>query len=52
MPVDAGKATLTMPEGGRVAMDMKALRTAAKTNGPAGWGLLAKGQTILELVEA
>jgi AsmA protein len=48
----SGKATLTMPEGGRVAMDMKALRTAAKTNGPAGWGLLAKGQTILELVEA
>ena len=48
----SGKATLTMPEGGRVAMDMKALRTAAKANGPAGWGLLAKGQTNLELVEA
>jgi hypothetical protein len=48
----SGKATLTMPEGGRVAMDMKALRAAAKANGPAGWGLLAKGQTILELVEA
>ena len=41
-----------MPEGGRVAMDMKALRTAAKANGPPGWGLLAKGQTNLELVEA
>jgi AsmA protein len=48
----SGKATLSMPEGGRIAMDMKALRTAAKANGPAGWGLLAKGQTNLELVEA
>ena len=48
----SGKATLTMPEGGRVAMDVKALRTAAKANGPPGWGLLAKGQTSLELVEA
>lgn len=48
----SGKATLTMPEGGRVAMDMKALRTVAKANGPPGWGLLAKGQTSLEPVEA
>jgi AsmA protein len=48
----SGKAILTMPEGGRVALDMKALRTAAKANGPPGWGLLAKGQTILEPVEA
>jgi uncharacterized protein involved in outer membrane biogenesis len=48
----SGKATLTMPEGGRVAMDMKALRAAAKASGPPGWGLLAKGQTNLELVEA
>lgn len=48
----SGKATLAMPEGGRIAIDVKALRTAAKANGPAGWGLLAKGQTNLELVEA
>jgi AsmA protein len=48
----SGKATLTMPEGGRVAMDMKALRSVAKNNGPPGWGPLAKGQTNLELVEA
>jgi hypothetical protein len=48
----SGKAALTMPEGGRVAVDMKALRAAAKANGPAGWGLMAKGQTNLELVEA
>src|SRR5215472_17327168 len=48
----SGKATLTMPEGGRLAMDVKALRTAAKSNGPPGWAPLAKGQTNLELVEA
>jgi hypothetical protein len=48
----SGKATLTMPEGGRVAMDMKALRAAAKASGPPGWGPLAKGQTNLEVVEA
>ena len=41
-----------MAEGGRVALDLKALRAAAKANGPPGWGLLAKGQTNLELVEA
>jgi AsmA protein len=48
----SGKATLTMPEGGRLAMDVKALRTAAKSNGPPGWAPLAKAQTNLELVEA
>ena len=48
----SGKATLTMPEGGRLAMDVKALRAAAKSNGPPGWAPLAKGQTNLELVEA
>ena len=41
-----------MAEGGRVALDIKALRTAAKADGPPGWGLLAKGQTSLEQVEA
>ena len=48
----SGKASLTMPDGGKVAVDMKALRTAAKANGPPGWGLLAKGQTNLDPVEA
>jgi len=48
----SGKATLTMPEGGRLAMDVKALRTAAKANGPPGWAPLAKGQTNLEVVDA
>jgi AsmA protein len=47
----SGKAALTMAEGGRVALDLKALRAAAKANGPPGWGLLAKGQTNLEQVE-
>lgn len=48
----SGKATLAMPEGGRLAMDVKALRTAARANGPPGWAALAKGQTNLELLEA
>ena len=48
----SGKATLTMAEGGRVGLDIKALRAAAKANGPPGWGLLAKGQTSLEQIEA
>jgi AsmA protein len=46
----SGKATLAMPEGGRLAIDVKALRTAAK--GPPGWAALPKGQTNLDLVEA
>jgi hypothetical protein len=48
----SGKAAMTMSEGARVALDMKALRAAARPNGPPGWGLLAKGQTSLEQVEA
>jgi len=48
----SGKVTLAMPEGGRLAMDVKALRTAARANGPPGWAALAKGQTNLELLEA
>jgi AsmA protein len=48
----SGKAALTMAEGARVALDMKALRAAAKPDAPPGWGLLAKGQTSLEQVEA
>ncbi|MBO0741507.1 MAG: hypothetical protein J2P51_08770, partial [Hyphomicrobiaceae bacterium] len=47
----SGKATLNMPEG-RLAIDVKALRTAAKSNSPPGWAPLAKGLTNLELVEA
>ena len=49
----SGKAALTMAEGGRVGLDIKALRTAAtKAGGAPGWGALAKGQTSLEQVEA
>ena len=48
----SGKATLTMPEGGRLALDLKALRSVARSNGPPGWSPLAKGHTNLELVEA
>jgi uncharacterized protein involved in outer membrane biogenesis len=48
----SGKASLAMPEGGRLALDLKSLRTAAKSAGAPGWGLLAKGSTGLEQVEA
>lgn len=48
----SGKASLAMVEGGRVGLDIKALRAAAKANGAPGWGLLAKGQTPLEQIEA
>jgi AsmA protein len=48
----SGKAALTMPEGGRLALDLKALRGVAKAGAGPGWGALAKGQTSLEQVEA
>ena len=48
----SGKVALTMTEGGRVGVDIRALRAAAKADGQAGWGLLAKGQTGLEQIEA
>ena len=48
----SGKVALAMAEGGRVGLDIKALRAAAKADGPPGWGLLAKGQTGLEQIEA
>ena len=48
----SGKVALAMAEGGRVALDIKALRAVAKADGPPGWGPLAKGQTGLEQVEA
>jgi AsmA protein len=47
----SGKATLIMGEGGRLALDLKALR-AAQAGAPPGWGALAKGQTALDQVEA
>ena len=39
----SGKAALTMAEGGRVGLDIKALRTAAKANGAAGLGAAGQG---------
>jgi AsmA protein len=47
----SGKASLTMPEGCRLALDVKALRGAARAEASSGWGALAKGQTSLEQVE-
>jgi AsmA protein len=47
----SGKATLAMPEGGRMALDLKALRAAAKT-GVRGWTGLAKSPTSLDRLEA
>lgn len=48
----SGKATLTMPEGGRIALDLKRLRGAAKASESVAWTMLSKGQTSLEQVEA
>ncbi|KAB2913440.1 MAG: AsmA family protein [Hyphomicrobiaceae bacterium] len=48
----SGKATLTMPEGGRIGLDLKGLRGAAKTGEGAAWTMMSKGQTNLEQVEA
>ena len=48
----SGKATLILAESGRVALDMRAIAAAAKAKGPPGWGLLGKGQTNVEQLEA
>ncbi|HJU30734.1 MAG TPA: AsmA-like C-terminal region-containing protein [Hyphomicrobiaceae bacterium] len=47
----SGKAAMTMPEGGRVSVDAKALRAVPKAGQGAGWGALAKGQTSVEPIE-
>jgi AsmA protein len=47
----SGKAALSMPEGGRMALDLKAVRQAAKT-GARGWGALGRSQIALERLEA
>jgi AsmA protein len=48
----SGKAALSMSEGGRMALDLKAVRRAAKV-GQRGWAaLLAKAHTSLERLEA
>jgi AsmA protein len=47
----SGKATFAMPEGGRMALDLKAMRAAAK-GGLHGWGELTKSPTSLDRLEA
>jgi AsmA protein len=46
----SGKATLSVPEGGKLQVDLNALRAAAKDNAQTGWKL-AKGQIALEPFE-
>ncbi len=47
----SGKAALSMPEGGRVALDLNAVRRAAKA-GARGWASLTKSHTSVERLEA
>jgi AsmA protein len=47
----SGKAALSMPEGGRMALDLKAVRQAAKA-GRRGWAAVAKSHTNVERLEA
>ena len=47
----SGKATLTMPEGGRMALDLEAVRAASKT-GTRGWSEIARSHTKLDRLEA
>ena len=52
--VDAvrGKLVLNLVEGGRLGIDVKALREAARKGELAGWGSAARGQTSVENLEA
>jgi AsmA protein len=47
----SGKASISMPEGGRVALDLKAVHQAAK-GGVHGWAALAKSHTNVQRLEA
>jgi len=47
----SGKAALSMSEGGRMALDLKALRQAAKV-GQRGWTALARSHTSVDRLEA
>jgi AsmA protein len=46
----SGSATLAMPEGARMALDLKAVRAVAKVGGR-GWSELAKSPTHLDRLE-
>lgn len=49
----SGKAALTMPEGGRLALDVKALHETAKARGVVrGWGKLGQALSGVDHVEA
>lgn len=48
----SGKTSLTVAEGGRIALDLKALRGAAKSGAARSWSELGKGQTAVEQLEA
>lgn len=48
----SGKAALMLADGGRVGLDMKALKAAANTGAAPGWGALAKAHTNIDSVEA
>ncbi|MBO0764614.1 MAG: hypothetical protein J2P50_08505 [Hyphomicrobiaceae bacterium] len=47
----SGNASLSMPEGGRLALDLRAVREAAK-GGMHGWAGLAKSYTNVQHLEA
>ena len=48
----SGKSSLTIADGGRLAIDLKALRDAAKTGETPGWGKLGKSQISVDQLEA
>jgi uncharacterized protein involved in outer membrane biogenesis len=48
----SGRLTMTMPEGGRLAVDVNALRQQGNSNSLVGWGPAAKGQTSFDQLEA
>lgn len=48
----SGRVALSMPDGGKLPLDLKAVRVAAKADGPPGWGQIGKGQIGLDQVEA
>ncbi len=48
----SGKTTLTLADGGRLALDLKALRSAAKAGQAVEWGKLAKSPIAIDHLEA
>lgn len=47
-----GRLVVNLDEGGRLGMDVKSLREAAKQGELEGWGSVAKGQTSVDSLEA